>query len=383
MKWNPQQFKILGIWFTLDLRDLEKLNYDEKFNEVKILFKIWAQRMITPIGKVAVLKSLVLSTLLHLWILLPDPPDKFITDLQMLCFQFIWNGKQDRISRKTVVKDTKQGGLNVPDVRNYIFALKLTWIRKFKSTGHKWKNVAVEMYPFLNDLEKRGASFVVERARNNLFWEHVFKAYKLICKTVSPCSSRELLAEPVLYNDNIKVGGKVITHTHLINKGIYCIKHFLTCNGEFLSHAAFNSKYNTNIDFLTFHSCVQSIRKYIRSTKIEVKDNFAFDLTVALNLVHSVHKGTKVYYNALTQNDNYPNCCAKWSEKLNDQIPWKTVFFKIHKIGEVKLRWLQMRIVHRILATNVMLEKMKVATSIKCTFCCNEKDSIRHIFLGV
>lgn len=78
MIWNPPKFKILAIWFTQDLKDCESINYDEKFSEAKMLFQIWSQRTITPVGRVGVLKSLVLSKLIHLWILLPDPPDHFI-----------------------------------------------------------------------------------------------------------------------------------------------------------------------------------------------------------------------------------------------------------------------------------------------------------------
>ncbi len=100
--------------------------------KLKKLFKIWSLRTITPLGRVAILKSLILSKLIHLWILLPDPPDNFVKDLQKICFQFVWNGKQDRIARKTTIKDVKSGGLNIPDIKTYILALKLTWIKKVK-----------------------------------------------------------------------------------------------------------------------------------------------------------------------------------------------------------------------------------------------------------
>ena len=105
--WNPSQFKILGAWFTQDLKDCENIIYKEKFFEVKALFNIWLKRLITPLGRVAILKSLILSKLVHLWILLPDPPDDFVNNLQKMCFRFIWNNKQDKISRKTVVKSVK------------------------------------------------------------------------------------------------------------------------------------------------------------------------------------------------------------------------------------------------------------------------------------
>ena len=134
MEWNPPKFKVLGIWFTNDLDNCEKNNYSEKFAEVKCLLRIWMKRLITPLGRVAVLKSLVLSKLIHLWILLPNPPDEYINSLQKLCYEFVWNKKPDKINRKTVHKSVQEGGLGLPYLKTFISALKLTWIRKFINT---------------------------------------------------------------------------------------------------------------------------------------------------------------------------------------------------------------------------------------------------------
>ena len=73
MVWKPTMFKILGIGFTLDLKECAAINYNINFDEVKKTF--------TTLGRVAILKSLILSKLIHLWILLPDPPDNFVKDL--------------------------------------------------------------------------------------------------------------------------------------------------------------------------------------------------------------------------------------------------------------------------------------------------------------
>ena len=53
------------------------MNYNDKFNEIKKLFKMWLQR-ITPLGRVAVF--LILSKLIHLWILLPNPVEVFVDE---------------------------------------------------------------------------------------------------------------------------------------------------------------------------------------------------------------------------------------------------------------------------------------------------------------
>ena len=132
MTWNPSKFKILGLWFTNNLEDMVKINTFDKYLEAKTLFNCWAKRSNTPIGRVMVLKSLILSKLIYLWIMLPNPPDDLIESLQKIFLDFIWSGKKDKIKRSVSVSvnHTKNGGINIPNIGKYIYALKLTWIKR-------------------------------------------------------------------------------------------------------------------------------------------------------------------------------------------------------------------------------------------------------------
>ena len=56
---------------------------------------------------------------------------------------------------------------------------------------------------------------------------------------------------------------------------------------------------------------------------------------------------------------------------------WKSCFFKIYGIKDIKLKWLQIINVHRILATNVVLKKMDIINFEQCALC-DKKDSIEH-----
>lgn len=103
--WNPDRFKILGVWFTNDLKDCVDINIKEKWIEVKLLYRTWLKRQITPLGRVAILKSLILSKLVHLWILLPNPPDNILNMIQKSIFDFVWKSEKDRISRKIATKN--------------------------------------------------------------------------------------------------------------------------------------------------------------------------------------------------------------------------------------------------------------------------------------
>ena len=176
-------------------------------------------------------------------------------DLQKICFQFVWNGKQDRIARKTTIKDVKSGGLNIPDIKTYILALKLTWIKKLKISNHKWRNLPMELYPFLHQLECYGPCLFNQTVKNNFFWSDVFKAYGIFFSEVKPNSTSQLLSEPVFYNKNMMIGNKMIRYTQWADNGVYCITHFLKENGRFRTLAEFNTKFGMTVDFLTFNSC--------------------------------------------------------------------------------------------------------------------------------
>ena len=142
----------------------------------------------------------------------------------------------------------------------------------------------------------------------------------------------------------------------------------------------FIEKYNFNIDFVTYAGVKLTILEYIEKSKIPVRSNIRTLLTAPLKKLYSVHKGSRLYYDSLIKNTDEPNCCLKWNTKLNFEINWKDCFRKVKKISDITLKWLQIRIVHRIIATNIVLKEMGIVQTNKCSFCEEEKDSIQHMF---
>lgn len=379
MDWNPERFKILGIWFTNDLNECAMKNFEERFIEIKAMYKAWLKRQITPLGRVAVLKSLILSKIIHLWILLPNPPENVINDLQKSVFQFVWNKNNDRISRKNSTRNIVHGGIGIPDVRQQINALKITWIRKLKANNHKWVNLLHNVYPKISLLEKLGPNFP-ENGNINKFWWDVFKAYKELGSKVQISKSEELTLEPLFYNKNIKIANRTIFYGNWIEKGVYTIGSLLDENGNFLSYHSFKDKYAIATNILTYMGCVQAVKKYANSIGLQLIGGIQFNENKLIKIISSVSKGARVYYDILLKNEYEPNCCSKWAQRLSNEVNWWFTFKKIQKIKDIKLRWFQLRIVHRILATNVMLQHMGVEVSSNCTFCNSERDSIPHIF---
>ena len=62
---------------------MAELNITDKFKETKELFYICAKHSIKLLGVVAVLKSLILSKLVYLWIMLPTPTNNTTQQIQV------------------------------------------------------------------------------------------------------------------------------------------------------------------------------------------------------------------------------------------------------------------------------------------------------------
>ena len=244
MNWNPPKFKLLGLWFTNNLDEIEKMNTYDKYLETQILFNCWAKRSTTPIGKVAVLKSLILSKLIYLWIMLPNPPDDLINKLQKKCFEFVWEGKRDKIKRSVATYHTKSGGINVPDIKAYIQALKLAWVKRlFNENAAKWKLLLKKKIPEIVNFEKYGAD-LFEKKNINPFWNDVFKAYTNLNIKFTPNSQEELLAEPLFLNKNFKIGKKTFSFQEWITHNVLTVGALVKRDGHFKTLNEFTEEYN-------------------------------------------------------------------------------------------------------------------------------------------
>ena len=72
-EWNPAVFKVLGVEFTISLKNITDLNIQPRIREMATEIDKWRKRDLTPFGKITVLKSLVISKIVHLLLALPSP----------------------------------------------------------------------------------------------------------------------------------------------------------------------------------------------------------------------------------------------------------------------------------------------------------------------
>ena len=101
----------------------------------------WRHRTLTPYGRSVLAKSMLLSKLAHIHLVLPDLPSKKVKELEDLIYNFIWKTKHP-VSRDVCKINEKRGGMNMSDIRLSIDSLKISWIRRaYKNPNTTWMKI--------------------------------------------------------------------------------------------------------------------------------------------------------------------------------------------------------------------------------------------------
>ena len=60
----------------------------------------------------------------------PDPDEKILHDLNLLLYEFLFDGKYDKIKVSVVFQAPAAGGLKMVDVKSFLFAFKIGWLKR-------------------------------------------------------------------------------------------------------------------------------------------------------------------------------------------------------------------------------------------------------------
>ena len=129
LSWGCEHFKLLGIKFDVNLDKIVNSNYAEKITKIQNLLKLWKRRYLTPVGKITVIKTLLLPILNHLFISLPDPNEDIFKHLNTIFFEFVWQGPA-KIKKEVIIKQYCEGGLQMINIKAFVQGLKISWIKR-------------------------------------------------------------------------------------------------------------------------------------------------------------------------------------------------------------------------------------------------------------
>lgn len=381
-EWSPKTFNILGVDFTVDLEKITDINIEKKLGDMQREINNWSKRDLTPFGKVTVIKSLVLSKIVHILISLPSPSELMFKRINNILYTFLWDGKPDKLNRKMARNKLEKGGIGMVDIVLFDKALKLTWIRRFLNGETKWKLLISEIYPKLNDIHKYGNIFILQLSKmiENPFWSNIMTYFFQFHRRFTPTCLEELYESSFLYNESIQIDKSVIINKTLERHNVYLFKHLME-NDQFLSYEEFTTKYNFHINPLTYISVVRAVNL---SSNIRDLDKEGKKVCHQPPIQHilKTKKGASTIYNIFVDNCEDSKGFKKWGNLTGlSYEEWLSSFTLLKfTTKDTKLRWLQLRILHSILTTNRSVSKFRDYQTDLCSFCNNHSETIQHLF---
>ena len=121
LSWPTSVIKYLGVNIPLNKFDelsLFEENFASTIYNLQSTLHLWLVRGLTLLGKITVLKTLVIPKLIHKATYLPiQLPEKFVKQFNQVLFTFIWGLKREKIGRSQLCCSIEEGGAKMIDVK--------------------------------------------------------------------------------------------------------------------------------------------------------------------------------------------------------------------------------------------------------------------------
>lgn len=82
LDWKNSTLDMLGIKFSVVLADMINLNYSPKITEIRKIINQWKMRKLSPLGRLTITKTLILTKLNHLILSLLNPTENYTKDFE-------------------------------------------------------------------------------------------------------------------------------------------------------------------------------------------------------------------------------------------------------------------------------------------------------------
>lgn len=99
------------------------------YKKSESIVKNWTKRLLTIIGRITVAKTLILPNITYLASVMTIEK-RHINQFKKIIYNFIWDGKREKIKRTVLCKEYGQGGLNVIDIDKVIQAIQVNWVKR-------------------------------------------------------------------------------------------------------------------------------------------------------------------------------------------------------------------------------------------------------------
>ena len=389
LKWVKEKIYALGTWFYKDPNRITEVNCQRKLEALHSTLLKWSHLKLTLLGKITIIKSLALSKL-NYCISTMEIPEYFTTTAQNEINNFLWGGKPPRIKFQTAIADIPDGGLRHTNIHAYIIAQKAAWAKKLLDMYDSSFISYIEEYlPPLSVCDILKLSFYPDSLSPTMpvFYRQVLHAWYQMKEM--PESAEDIFNEVIWYNKYILINEEYVFYKSWYNVGIIYISDLLNDKGAFMSYDELISYHNFYCHQLSYISLLDAIppvwRRKLKQSYIRERTLYDVPYLYIENSKKDIRSVTskQLYWKLINKLKVEATCINSWHINYNieyDEASWKHIFSLPSEITlDFKLREFQLKIVHRIYASDSYVSKFDKSIKMECEMC-NVKNDICHFF---
>ena len=396
-----EHLKITGIHLGHDVELVEKLNFEPIINKAQAKLAQWRTRHLSLLGKVVAVKSHGLA-LFQFVASIISVPKWAIIQINKLVYRFIWGGI-DKISRKIACLPLKEGGINIPMMQDIVHAAQVQWLRrKARHPDRLWTK-------FLDaDIQKLGGYPILSgglnkktgRERLMSYNKDIIQTWSTVSSNPEPDNTEELLKVSLWHNSEIvDAKGIGIFSKRLNNIGIITVQHRIQNDGSLIPINKLEEHGISRNLYLEWASVCRSIpAEWIRTfrTKSDLLTNGEHRImenteTQSMKLyfkteIYPIEKCTqKVVLNIIRCKRIMP--INKYKSKMSDKYnirdqEWQDNYKYIMQFSiSSRNRSFMWRFLYGIVYTNEDFFKFGFKENKNCSFCQEDGQSKKHLFL--
>ena len=402
LKWITE-FKLLGIMFYVDMKKMES-NYEKPLQAIRKEIVAWRRRMHTPLGRIHVTKTILLSKLTHYPITLPNPKPSFMKELSDMISQFIWDTPIPKISTERGYNSHQQGGLKIVEIEEFWNLLKMSWFRKLIGNDDTWcilfneflRTQGIADATELLKKSDRDLNHIAEQSTNP-FWKQALKTLAKVSTAYQKSHRKRALQASPFNNTTFAVQTKRLPiERRIINSAdfpqlaprITCLNDIYCPMNTILTRPEIEQKFNIRMNWLN----AERLRLIIKACLNEIPQEFENKYNSLEHLIQKT-KGTGMYRKLLESNRKKLKeygIFKKWNEKhdntIEDEYLQKAMKMPHYIPLETKFKYFQIKINNRILGvkhkTNIFTNENDI-----CTFCAiynrpQTQETIEHLFFN-
>ena len=294
LTWARRKVKALGVRFSTDEGNSPLLNFEDKIENLNKIVDNWPFRRLTPL----------------------PTHQKSLEEVNRIIFNFLWDGRGDRIKRSAMINDYDKGGLKMIDIKTFNSSLKVIWVKKYLDSANtgNW----ILFFDFYHT--KHGGKRLFSGNLNtddikylNIKDEFLQEILHIWAEINFQNTLGDFQNTSLWHNSLIRVGKTPVYFPSWSIRSINQVKDLMDGKSRFLTYAAFKSKYSLSsnyLDYYGFITAVQSIEDKVSSEGAATQPN-------PLDQLLKLNDFSKAVYKLLIQ--------RKTTKPLKSERKWETL----------------------------------------------------------